>query len=101
MQVTANLFCGVQVSVYRYQDRLDVMTAVNDTKADCLIPVATYISADYTTTAGDTVRASASSEGYLATLRVDGSVGDIRQTTHQIYWRNAGTVWQHTLTPTK
>ncbi len=97
----ANLFCGVQVSAYRYQDRMDVRTTVYDTKAACRTNVATYISADYTTTAGDAVRASSSSEGYLADLRVDGSVGDIRQTTHTIYWRGAGTVWEHTLTPTK
>ncbi len=101
MQAGPNLFCGVEVSAYRYEDRMYVETAVTDTKADCLNAVFTRVIAYYTTTAGDNARALADSEGYLALLRVEGSVGDIGQTTHSIYWRNTNTDWDHTLTPTK
>jgi hypothetical protein len=101
VQVQANLFCGVHISASRYENRIVVITEVNDTKGDCLIPVATFITASYTTAAGDTQRTSVTSESYRATLQVEGSFSDLGQTTHSIYWRNAGTVWEETLTPSK
>jgi hypothetical protein len=101
VQVKTNLFCGVRISAYRYQHRIEVISTVNDTKGECLIPVATFITATYTTAAGDTQRTSVTSESYRATLQVEGSFSDLGETIHSIYWRNAGTVWEQSLTPTK